>query len=65
MIDSRESGDRAPILLLNGPNLNALGTRQPDVYGADTLEDAVAIATTDAVVVVPLWLISRFLAMGK
>lgn len=33
-----------PVFLLNGPNLNLLGTRQPEVYGHDTLADVVAAA---------------------
>ena len=36
------------LLLVNGPNLNLLGIREPDVYGHDTLADVVSLVERTA-----------------
>src|SRR5205814_65550 len=40
--DAEGDGAVSTVLLLSGPNLDLLGEREPDVYGAATLAEAVA-----------------------
>ena len=34
------------ILIINGPNLNLLGTREPEIYGSESLEDLKTIVNS-------------------
>ena len=48
MTEATTAAGRGTILVMNGPNLNLLGTREPEKYGTSTLADVEQLAATAA-----------------
>lgn len=45
---AKKSGKGRPVLIVNGPNLNMLGVREPAIYGRETLGDVVRACRAEA-----------------
>lgn len=45
---SSTGAPRGSLMILNGPNLNLLGTREPEIYGTETLDDVARLAVDAA-----------------
>ena len=53
------------VVVINGPNLNLLGTREPSVYGSTTLDELVRAARTRRVTSPAIIVIGRVAALAS